>query len=75
MEMDQKNMARLPSFRLRSIMVNVYLSNAVSLRIRKKETFPFTLFEVHGDRSIEYDAFVVFGLFLSNAVSFTLWCA
>ena len=43
-EVDQWDIGRLSSFGLTSIIVNVFLSNAVSLRIRKKETFPFFLF-------------------------------
>ena len=44
MEVDQGYITRLSSFGLISIMLYVFLSIAVSYRIRKKETFPFSLF-------------------------------
>ena len=60
MEVDQWSIARLSSFGHTSILVYVFLSNAVLKRIMKKETFPFSLFEIHGARSMVYSAFVVF---------------
>ena len=59
MEVGQKYSARLSSFGLTRIMVYVFRSNAVSSRIMKKETFPFSLFEMHGARSLVETAFVV----------------
>ena len=49
-----------------------FLSIAVSKRIRKKEKFPFSLFEMHGDRSILYSAFVVFWPHKQNGICFFL---
>ena len=57
MKVDQWYIAPLSSFGLTSIMVNVFLSNAVSKRIRKTEIFPFSLFEMHGSRSMVYSVF------------------
>ena len=44
MDVDQWYIARLSFFGLASIMVYVFRPNAVSSRIKKKETTPFSLF-------------------------------
>ena len=67
-----RSVGRLSSFGLTSIMVYVFRSNAVSLRIRKKETFPFSLFEMHGAGSMVYSAFVVFWPYKHKGLCFSI---
>ena len=80
MEVDQWFIARLSSFGFTSVMVYVYLSNAVS-QCEKREQwkskhflFPFTSFEMHGGRSMMYSAFVVIWPYKNNGICFSVQC-
>ena len=70
MEVDQWCIARLSSFGHRSILVYVF---SVQCRfIANKETFPFSLFETHGCRSIVHSDFVILWPYKHSGICFSV---
>ena len=72
MKIDQWFISHLSSFYLTSIIVYVFPYKTISYRIRKMETFPFSLFEMHGGRSMVYGAFVVFWPYKHDGICFSV---